>query len=346
MNRFSIQTLLAHRIIRHILYWIGLTMFFGVAWGTYDHDYHRSFSIQAFGLPARLILVYITLYVLIPRFFVTKKFLTFSITYFVLLLLVGIGIQRPIIYFYVEPMYFPTWHSAGYFTITELVNTLLDINNAAVFPVGFSFFKFYFQSQQQALTLEKNNLQAELDQLRNQIQPHFLFNTLNNLYSLIIKKSETAETAVIKLSQLMRYMLYEANKPQVPLSKEIDYLQNYITLEKLRFEENIDISLHIESDKEYQLAPFLLIPLVENAFKHGSAGKNSWIVINLIVREGKLLLHVENSLPNTIKKSLGGIGLINVKKRLVLLYPSSHSIQIQHNDLSYEVVLKINLISQ
>ena len=340
-----LRKILKYRLIYHLLYWVGMTLFFTIAWGTYDHNYWRSLSIQAFGLPARMMLVYVSLYVLIPRFFISRKFFLFSLAYFGLLLLVGMGIQRPIIWFYVEPRYFPNWHSAGYFTVTELTNTLLDINNAAILPLGYVFFKHYFMAQQKALQLEKERLKAELDRLNHQIQPHFLFNTL---YSLVIKKSDRAPSTLLKLSQLMRYMLYEANGEVVPLSKEVAYLQNYVDLERLRFNENVDISLGTEQDQEYQIAPFLLMPFVENAFKHGTSGRKAWIVIQLRVHQGQLVLKVENGLANAQSEDppkVGGIGFANVKQRLELLYPQQHLLDIQKDGLSYEVTLKIKLFA-
>ncbi|HAS44085.1 MAG TPA: sensor histidine kinase [Microscillaceae bacterium] len=344
--QFLLQQILKYRLVRHVLYWVGITLFFTVAWGTHDHDYWRSLSIQAFGLPARMVLVYGSLYVLIPRFFIPKKFFIFSLAYFSLLLLAGVGIQRPIIWFYVEPLYFPTWNSAGFFTVTEITNTLLDINNAAIFPLGYTFFKHYFLAQQKALQLEKERLRAELDRLKHQIQPHFLFNNLNSLYSLVIKKSDQAPKTLLKLSQLMRYMLYEADGDEVPLSKEIAYLQNYVDLERLRFEENVDISLNIEQDRDYPIAPFLLMPFVENAFKHGTKGKQAWIVIHLMVQNAQLILKVENGLvapQNQPLATVGGIGFANVQQRLDLLYPKRHTLKVHEDELSYEVILKIQL---
>lgn len=347
MINTSFKNIFSHRLTKHILYWISLIIFFGITWGTYDNDYVRSFTIQSFGLPARMVLVYISMYILIPKFLLKRKFIFFIVSYLILLLITSICIQRPIIFFYVEPIYFPSWNSEGYFTITELMNTILDVNIAAIIPLGFSFFKFYYNSQQRTLTLEKEKIETELIQLRNQVHPHFLFNTLNTLYALIIKKSNTAETAVLKLSRLMRYMLYEANTPKVSLTKEIEYLKNYIDLEKLRFDDSIDISFNSESDKDYKISPFLLIPFVENAFKHGtSSSKRSWIIINIFTRKKELVLQVENSKfsgTNTKHDSIGGIGFNNVKKRLQLLYPDQYTLKIKDNELSYEIILKLNL---
>ncbi len=347
LNTGSIHGIFSKKITKHILYWIGMVLFFGITWGTYDHDYKRSFLIQFFGLPGKIVLVYITLLFLIPRFFVTRKFTSFVIFYFFTLVLTTIIVQRPIMLYHVEPNYLPGWNSTGFLAINEIMKTALDVNNAAILPMAYIFFKFYYNSQQKALALEKEKLQAELNQLRNQVHPHFLFNTLNNLYSLIIKKSDVAETAVLTLSGLMRYMLYEANVPKVPLSKEIQYLKNYVNLEKLRFDNKTDISFTVEIDKEYNISPFLLIPFVENAFKHGpGSNKNSWIVINILVKNEQLIMHVENAKQtdqNQKNDFDGGIGFVNVKKRLELLYPNNYSLKAQDNELSYEVVLKLNL---
>ncbi|WP_109302662.1 sensor histidine kinase [Aquimarina sp. AU474] len=337
----------SQKIVKHIFYWIGLLVFFGITWGTYDDDYERSFLIQFFALPGKMALVYFTLWFLIPRFFVTRKFTLFVVFYFFTLVLITIIIQRPIMLYYVEPNYLPEWSSTGFFSINEIMKTALDVNNAAILPLTYIFFRFYYNSQQKALTLKKEKLEAELNQLRNQVHPHFLFNTLNNLYSLIIKKSDLAEAAVLKLSGLMRYMLYEANVTKVPLSKEVEYLKNFVDLETLRFDSHTDISFNTEIDKEYSISPFLLIPFVENAFKHGaSANKDSWIVINIIVKNQNLIMQVENA--KQIEKNQnvnfeGGIGFDNVKKRLELLYPNNHSLRTEDNGMSYEVVLKLNL---
>jgi len=345
MNRFISKELFFNRIFRHILYWIGLIVFFGITWGTYDNDYVRSFTIQTFSLPARMLLVYVSIYILIPTFFIKRKFIEFTATYIILLLVTSILLQRSIMLFYVQPHYLSDWESKGYFTVTELVNTILDVNIAAVIPLGFSFFRFYYNAQQRTLTLEKQKIEAELTQLRNQVHPHFLFNTLNNLYALIIKKSDAAETAILKLSSLMRYMLYESNADQVSLKKEIEYLKNYIDLEKLRFDTNVDIQFTNEVDQEYEIAPFLLIPFVENSFKHGTnSTKKSWIVITISAIQNKLIMTTENTKRHGRNEaSVGGIGTQNVTKRLAMLYPNNYSLNIENKELSYKVTLSIGL---
>jgi len=344
MMDFFKNRIFSNQILRHILYWIGLILFFGVIWGTYDNDYVRSFTIQFFALPARMVLIYTSLYVLIPIFFLRRNFLTFALSYAILLLLVAVFIQRPIMIYYVQPNYFPDWISLGYFNIIELMNTVLDVNHAAIVPLSIVFVKYYYNAQQRALTLEKEKLQTELIQLRNQIHPHFLFNTLNSLYSLIMKKSDAAEDAILKLSGLMRYMLYEANVPKVPLSKEVSYLKNYVALEKLRLENSDNIRFTSEMDREYEISPFILIPFIENAFKHGTSNnKVDWILINISVKNKVLSMRIVNENKANTKKKKNGLGHTTVKKRLDLLYPGRYTLETEENERAYEVTFELNL---
>lgn len=338
---------LSNQLIRHILYWFGLTIGFALIWATHDNDFLRSFTIQFFALPARMILVYTTLYILIPFLLLKKRFVFFILCYTILLIFITICIQRPIMLYYVQPRYLSDWVSNGYFNVIELMNTLLDINHAIVIPLVVVFVKFYYSEQKKALVLEKEKFKTELVQLRNQIHPHFLFNTLNSLYSLIIKKSDVAESAVVKLSGLMRYMIYEANAPRVKLSEEINYLQNYVDLEKLRFDKGAGIIFNAIKDKEYEIAPFVLIPFIENAFKHSPNSKKCKITIQLTADKGNLNLTIVNE--KRVSKDqnttvCSGIGLNNVKKRLELLYKGKYSLVKSDAGMSYEVVLGLNLI--
>jgi len=222
---------------------------------------------------------------------------------------------------------------------------------AALFILGLSTsFKVtieWFNSERQKKELETEKLASELAFLKSQINPHFLFNTLNNVYSLAFKKSDDTPAAIIKLSKLMRYMLYESNENQVFLSKEIEYLHNYIDLQKLRLPNTIKIIFNVEGDIEGRLIePMLLIPFVENAFKHGiSYVDNSKISISIKLSAYELLFVIENKINNAkiTEESGSGIGLSNVKRRLTLLYPNKHTITINDNNDEFKVTLKINL---
>ena len=194
---------------------------------------------------------------------------------------------------------------------------------------------------------EKAQLATELKFLRSQVSPHFLFNVLNNLVSMARHKSDLLEPSLIKLSGLMRYMLYEANDSKVSTAREIDYIKNYIELQKMRFEEDVDIRTTIQDDDTVcVLEPMLLIPLVENAFKHGVAtGNNQFIAINLTIADQTLSLSVRNSYVSggSSKDSNSGIGLSNLKARLDLLYPQRHKLRIEELHNVYDANLTIKL---
>ena len=194
---------------------------------------------------------------------------------------------------------------------------------------------------------ETEKLNSELAFLKSQINPHFLFNTLNNLYSLAHSRSEKTANAIIKLSELMRYMLEDTAGKKVQLSKELEYIKNYLELQRLRLDESVKVELSIEGDfHNKSIEPLLLIPFIENAFKHGiSYLDNSFIRIELISNDNQLILKVENSVSTqkADKDEVSGIGLKNVKKRLELLYPSAHQLQINQNETKYFVKLTIDL---
>ena len=196
--------------------------------------------------------------------------------------------------------------------------------------------------------METNHLKTELDFLRSQVSPHFMFNLMNTLVSMARKKSELMEPSLISLSQLMRYMLYDSNGDKLSLPNEIEYLKNYINLQLLRFGDTVRFNLFISGDpKNYKIEPMLLIPFVENAFKHGTSVDDPMIEVAIIVDNdvNSLNLMVSNNIGSEVKnKGEGsGIGLANVKRRLELLYPGNHSIVIDETAELYTVNLELNL---
>lgn len=195
---------------------------------------------------------------------------------------------------------------------------------------------------------ETENLKTELSLLRSQASPHFMFNVLNNMVALARKKSDLLEPSLIKLSSLMRYMIYEAEEDKVPLEKEIEYLQSYIDLQQQRFGKNVQIDLNIlPQDQHYEIEPMLLIPFVENAFKHGTGMiENARIEIDLHAKNKTLTFAVRNRYnpaSEEIRDKSSGIGLANVKRRLKLLYGKKHELLISKNDHQFSVSLKLNL---
>lgn len=205
-------------------------------------------------------------------------------------------------------------------------------------------------SQREKKELQAQTLQSELKFLKSQINPHFLFNTLNSLYALTLKKSDQAPEIVLKLSEMMRYMLYECNVPMVPLQKEVNYLKNYLELEKLRQGKKMKILLQVEGEaKNQRIAPLMFIPFIENCFKHGISNQISDGYVNILLEIGKdrIEVTIENSKaptrPSTTGKKSGGIGLVNVRRRLSLLYPDKHELLVSETPNTYSVNLILQL---
>ncbi|MGA3015137.1 MAG: histidine kinase [Bacteroidales bacterium] len=234
-----------------------------------------------------------------------------------------------------------------------------DIFHRLFFPIFPALFVFaisasikitneWFRAERQKKEMENEKLHSELAFLKSQVNPHFLFNVLNNICSLARKKSDNTENAIIQLSRIMRYMLYDSKDEKVSLEKEVEYLQNYINLQRLRISDSVIINLTIEGNiEDKKVEPMLLIPFVENAFKHGvSYLEESHIDISLKVDQNVLNFRVEN---NRIKKNdnpvqqESGIGLKNVLRRLDLLYPGTHMIKIEETASKYIVNLYITL---
>jgi len=214
-----------------------------------------------------------------------------------------------------------------------------------------SFWKLSFvwsKTEKEKETLEKEKLGAELRLLKSQINPHFLFNVLNSLYALSYKEESKVSTSILKLSYIMRYMIYDTNAAAVQLQKEVDYIENYIALQRLRMPDFIDISFKAEGvQATHFIEPMLLLPFIENAFKHGvSYLAPSRISIQLAVKGDELFLEVDN--PVVEHKEIGpeaegGIGLTNVRERLKLLYGNYYTLKIQQIDQRYNVNLHISL---
>lgn len=206
------------------------------------------------------------------------------------------------------------------------------------------------EQEREASTLKSENLETELKFLKSQINPHFLFNALHNIYTLSYIKSDLAPEMILKLSDMLRYILYDCTAEKVPLGKEVSYLKNYVKLQQLKAEE-ADIKLVMASDlpQELQIAPMLMVPFVENSFKHGKIEdtQNGWVRLELHWEAPYICFSVENSVPNNefTKDKVGGIGIANVKRRLELLY-DDYTLDICSNEQTYKVVLKIKVVAE
>jgi len=203
----------------------------------------------------------------------------------------------------------------------------------------------WFSNERVQRNLESEKKDMELQFLKSQLNPHFLFNSLNNIYSLAYQKSDKTADAILKLSEIMRYMIYESNDSWVALSKEVEYVQSYIELHKLRFKDGaaVEITLNGEIDGQ-QIVPLILISFVENAFKHGVANDpENPIKINIIANQKILHFSVSNKKNKTNKDAMGGVGLNNVERRLQLLYPDRYKLNIVNSATHYTTELMLDL---
>ncbi|MEX0315881.1 MAG: sensor histidine kinase [Allomuricauda sp.] len=250
----------------------------------------------------------------------------------------------PWFYFEEEHWKDPLWH------FPKILNALLRIYTPVFLAVAIKLQRFYYQKEQINKALEKEKIETELKFLKAQIHPHFLFNTLNSIYSLSLKKSVETPDAVLGLSKFLDYMLYECNDKFITVEREWEQLMNLVELEKLRYGDDLTISTKLSNDNnESLIPPLLLLPFVENAFKHGADNliSDSWINIELRLKNQQLQFMVENSkAPSQTSKGLDSdknIGLKNVRRRLVLFFPDKHQLKILEEPDSFLVKLEIDL---
>lgn len=283
--------------------------------------------------------VYFNIYWIIPRYLVKKRYFI----YIVLLLIMIIGWGY--IIGYGEPLMDQYWFNqpdqemapengiTGMIVII-LVSTLLNLS-----------YRWFIQLSK-INQIENDRLHLELSLLKNQINPHFFFNTLNNLYALSLEKSDKTPSVILKLSEIMRYTIYDCKEPRVSIGGEVTYLENFIELQKMRHHNRGIISFEKKIDDESkQIAPMILIVFLENAFKHGfdHMEKNAFINFKLQTTEKILHLYIENNFSDTENKNDDGIGLENVKRRLSLIYPNAHELRIDKKDTVFTIDLKLNL---
>lgn len=250
------------------------------------------------------------------------------------------------------PLNFAFWKYIGHLPEKDLVftsdwiwNELRLVIITGTYAILIRFMIDWFDAQKLKDELINQRQSSELALLRSQVNPHFLFNTLNNIYSLVYKKSDEAPAAVMKLSRIMRYMLYDSNSDYVQLEKEVDYLRSFIELQELRINQKDYVEFRIDGDTENrQIAPMLLIPFVENAFKHGGKNHSPGIIIHLYAETGQIRFEVENYKKRNLlaqNDEIGGIGLQNIKRRLELLYHDKHNLLIRDDNNMFKVKLII-----
>lgn len=307
-----------------------------------------------------IFLAYTLMYIVIPKMVLPGRYLSATIVSVLLVILTAafsallsltvVDYLRHLLADDLSPIVSAQAHPPSYiqFGVAMLAGLRGSITVGGV-AAAIKLMKCFYEEQQAALVLEKEKVNAELQMLKAQLHPHFLFNTLNNIYSFTQTVSAKASGMIMGLSQLLRYILYECSKPLVHLDKELKMIIDYINLEKARYDEELEISLQIEKPAaDYLIAPLMLLPFIENAFKHGASQmtEKPWISIAVSMDDTEFTMKVINGKPANQLKVTPGIGISNVQKRLELLYPGRHALSFTDEDEMFIVNLKLILSTQ
>lgn len=341
------------RYYRHIAFWLlrYLFMFQNIACSIYffrnlelSKCLTIGFTFSLYLVLEEMVFTYLIVYWLIPKFFKSNKI--FFITGLIFLSALLVIAESPV---YIDWFMLGNLPKYSFVLIWEcvMITTTMSHGICGLF-IACRFFKNYYLKMEERETLIGENAHAEMQLLKAQVHPHFLFNTLNNIYSFALQNSPDAGGLVLKLSDTLKYMINDCDVPFVSLEKELKLIDDYIGLEKVRYGDRLDMKIEIKGDYRNKLiVPLLLIPFVENCFKHGSSKilKQPWIKMKIIIKENDLFMELSNNKPLTTLSQNGksGIGLKNVQKRLQLLYPRQHELIIEQTEDEFLIKLKIPL---
>ncbi len=350
------------RIRRHLAFWTFWWLFQGFLYafvalrnsGDYFTQLPISMMESFFFMANHLFLAYALMYFVIPRFLLKQRYwktagwtlILFFLTACISAML-SIIVIPPVREFFFGYEGVPTRPVQATLFLSLLAGLRGGITIGGI-AAAIKLMKYWYVKEQRNLQLQNENTAAQLQLLKAQIHPHFLFNTLNNIYSYTQTTAPVAAGMVTGLSDLLRYMLYEGRQPLVPLSKELSMIKDYISLEKMRYGNKLEIHCDVPAQTgELYIAPLLLLPLVENCFKHGTSHvlEQPWINLEISIRDNQMQMKLING---KVKKVLNdsphkGIGILNVEKRLSLLYPGKHELVITQEEEVFIVRLKIEL---
>jgi two-component system, LytTR family, sensor histidine kinase AlgZ len=333
-------------IWRHLVFWVIHTLLIAFVWQNLGRSMERNIFQGLFWIPVRMLYCYPLIYWVLPRFLLKGRYIAFTL----IILLWGVGGYflnysfRAFIFIPLQealqlnPIDQNRWSPSSFLVLTTTAGIVCFI----------FLFKHWLLKQQQWLQAEKEKVTAELQLLKAQVHPHFLFNTLNNIYSFSLGQSPKTPGMILRLSSLLSYMLYDCKADEVLLEKEIVVMLDYIELEKARYGDNIDISLNIEGDiKDKYIAPLLLLPFLENAFKHGTSDQleKPWLSMDIVVKQYSLHCKIANSKNDHVPLSTSGIGIENVRKRLQFIYPDRHELKTSDEGDFFVVSLRVELIN-
>lgn len=337
------------RILWHTMFWLGYIATYTFIYGSYAATYGVEFLWTVAYLPMKMAATYLVLYFVLPRYFLQKKYFMTGVMFIGAVLLASL-LQHLLDLFFIYDLFYNGRDPGLQFSLPKALKIALGVYPVVAFAAFVKVAKHWYEKEKQARELEQQKLEAELNFLKGQIHPHFLFNTLNNLYALTLKKAESAPEVVLKLSELLSFMLYECNSRTVSLTKELKLIENFISLEKIRYDDRLVVHYHKKGAfSSEEIPPMLLLPFVENAFKHGASDSLDEVVVDIdvTVKDSVLTFVVENTRPEIPEKSemeyQKGIGLKNVRRRLELLYNGYYSLKTEDLETKYRITLSTEL---
>ncbi|MEZ5041558.1 MAG: histidine kinase [Saprospiraceae bacterium] len=332
----------------HLVFWLLYFLYHTLQYSERIEDFEFSMFINLPTLTVDPLFVYLNLYWLIPSFLLKKRWMLFGFWAFCGIVLVAFFTR---LYWY-EVAYalypqFITCNTCGVFSHNFFYN-MAQGSYLLAFSSALRLYYLNVDKDKKLSDINQEKLHTELSFLKSQIHPHFFFNTLNNIYALSVQKSAQTPEMILKLSQLMDYLIYQSDSPLVPLNKEIKYMNLYLDLERLRFGKRLDLNIDITGNMEGKsIPPLLLLPFIENSFKHGTTGQlqKIKIIIGLDIEEDRIFMRVKNpnTGPSTMSIVSNGLGLKNVERRLRLLYQNDFSIIVKNDGKAYQVALNIPL---
>lgn len=352
----SIKTYLNRPFFRHLLFWILVYSCYTISNLEYAQSVEAILVMHVFKVSLQAIIAYICLGLILPRYQSKKNkievgFLLISLLIIIQIIVVTwrIGYLETAYPLALEECINRYGHLAFWQRVFDF--KVLFFNNIATYfpPLLILLALQYYQKQQKLAELNEQKTSAELIILKNQLNPHFLFNTLNNLYAMAVKKSDKTPEVIGKLSEILDYTLYGCNEKEVDLNKEIQLIENYLALEKVRYGKRVHIDFKTTIHQELKIAPLLFLTFIENAFKHGVREEldQAAVEITLTAKNNQMLFFIKNTIPKSSwnkAPTKEPIGLKNVKKQLVLLYPNAHELEIKETTEYYEVRLAITNI--
>jgi sensor histidine kinase YesM len=354
------------RVVQHLLFWIIWYPYITLTHAAQPFGYPEmsffrnplyTFSESFFVVFGQAPTVYVMLYWIFPVFFLRKRYLFGVILILVLWFLSGVlnmillgKVMQPFLSWVLPPENIPPMpRNAGTSFFMVVIATNKGAFTITASALMLKFGKHWYHHQHRNLQLQKEKSEAQLQLLTAQVHPHFLFNTLNNIYSQAQTESPKSSKMLMELSDILRYILYEGQKTLVPLRQELTMITEYINLEKIRYGNKLDVhALVPERIDDIYIAPLLLLPFVENCFKHGTSNmlQNPWINLTVEMKETTLIMKLMNG-KTTVKENgqrKGGIGIRNVRQRLELLYKDKYKLQIREDDEVFVVDLRVELV--